>query len=120
MSDGSFSVDTDGLHLQMPHLQQLATRFLSLHLNLQARLEGLGECWGDDPAGKEFVEQYANSRDGIIDALGGIGEVVHSTADGVTTMAVNFERLESDNVFSLRNLDGGPHITEPKGRTGKK
>lgn len=32
-------------------MRQVVTR-------LETRLDGLGDCWGDDPMGKSFEEQY--------------------------------------------------------------
>ncbi|MFJ6836863.1 WXG100 family type VII secretion target [Streptomyces sp. NPDC091209] len=115
-------MDTNGLHEQSPYMQNLAARFKGLSADLQARLDGLGECWGDDTTGRQFVSEYADPRDGLVKGIGEFGLVMDSTVDGITTMAVRFERLEDENVHSLRNLGlsgDGPHISGPEGRPGK-
>ncbi|MFD7905909.1 WXG100 family type VII secretion target [Kitasatospora sp. NPDC059722] len=116
MANESFSVDTDGLHLQLPYVQQLAARFKGIAGGLEGRLSDLGPCWGDDATGEEFFKQYDAPHQEIHKGIGGIGQVVHSTAEGIRTMAVNFERLEDNNIESVRriNTGAGEHRPAPE------
>lgn len=123
MASEPFSVDTEGLHLQMPYMETLGAHFKSLHADLQARLDGIGDCWGHDATGKEFYSHYADPRDGILDGINGIGDVVINTSVGIKTMSVQFERLEDANIAGIGDLhlnDNSLHVPGSEGRTGKK
>ena len=127
MSDDSFSVNTDGLHEQMPYMQELAEQFHGIGSNLRAVLDDLGECWGDDATGQQFLEQYTQPKEQILEGIGDTGDVLDSTADGIKTMAVQFERLEEENIAAVKQLapsdidtDGsGSGDHGPDGRPGK-
>ena len=107
MADQSFSVDTEGLSEQIPYVQEFAARIRGIGTGLQTTLASLGDCWGDDETGQQFLGQYADPRDQIIGGLHDTGDVVDSTADGVRTMATNYERLEDENIAAVRQLNTG-------------
>lgn len=124
MSDNSFSVDTEGLNNQIPYMRELAEGFRSVGTSLQATLDALGECWGQDATGQQFFGQYDNPRQEWIEGISGTSDVVDSTADGVRTMAVQFDRLEQRNVAAVKQLQpgdsAGPRTVEdPDSRPGK-
>ncbi|GAB3694949.1 WXG100 family type VII secretion target [Saccharopolyspora tripterygii] len=55
---------------------------------LKSALDGEGECWGADEAGKEFGGDYTKGRDSVFDtlkkvvkALGDIDDNLKATAD---------------------------------------
>ncbi|MFJ8159202.1 WXG100 family type VII secretion target [Streptomyces sp. NPDC094468] len=104
MAEDEFHVDTEGLHRQLPYVQQLAARFRDVGANLEGLLSELGDCWGDDAAGAQFLEQYATPRTQIIDSTGQMGDLVDSMHDGIRTMAGGLDRLEDQNVEEARNL----------------
>ncbi|MFC1408806.1 WXG100 family type VII secretion target [Streptacidiphilus sp. N1-12] len=104
MDNGHFSVDTDGLHRQLPYVRQLAEHIRSVGSNLEARLGALGEPWGDDASGKEFLDQYQNPHHELLEGISGVGQVLDSTADGIQTMALRFTQLEEENTAAARQL----------------
>ncbi|QMU77117.1 hypothetical protein GXW83_16775 [Streptacidiphilus sp. PB12-B1b] len=111
----AFSVDTEGLNNQIPYMQELAEQLRSVGTTLESTLDALGECWGKDAAGQQFFGQYDNPHQEWVQGVGGAGDVVDSTAQGVRTMAVQFDRLEDQNVAAVRQLqpaDGGSSSTD--------
>jgi hypothetical protein len=121
MSDNGFAVDTDGLHNQLPGVQDLAARFRDIGKSLEAHLDALGECWGDDPSGKQFSELYATPRKQILEGVGNMGQAVDSLHDGIKTMAVNFGRVEAQNSDMAHGLKGTAVDlpSTPRGKTTK-
>ena len=124
MPDNSFSVNTEGLNAQLPYMQELAEQLRSVGTSLEATLAELGPCWGSDAAGQQFLGQYDNPRQEWLDGVSGASDVVDSTAQGVQTMAVQFDRLEEQNVAAVRQLQpsdsSGPRtVDDPDSRTGK-
>ncbi|MEV6024712.1 hypothetical protein [Streptomyces sp. NPDC052036] len=120
MADGEFYVDTDGLRRQLPYVQQLAARFRDIGKSLEGRLGELGECWGDDAIGRQFYEQYATPRKQIIDSTELMGQLVDSMHDGIRTMAVNFERMEDQNIEATKRLGTSEvHPAEPRVKNTK-
>jgi hypothetical protein len=113
MSNDSFSADTDGLHEQIPFVQELAANFRAIGTNLQAKLDALGPCWGPDAGGQEFYGQYAEPRDQILEGTSDTGDVLDSTVDGIKTMAVQLAHMEDENEASARQL-----MPSPIGDTG--
>jgi len=107
LPSNSFSVNTDGLHNQIPYMQELAEQVRGIGTGLQARIEELGDCWGDDDTGQQFYNQYATPRDQILEGVSGTGDVLDSTADGIKTMATQYQQLEDENVFAVRQLQPG-------------
>ncbi|AVZ71605.1 hypothetical protein SLUN_04775 [Streptomyces lunaelactis] len=97
MPDNDFSVDTDLLGRSAPHVQALAGSIRSIGATLQGRLDSLGECWGDDEGGRQFLEQYAEPSRQITRGIADTGEVLDSTVDGIWTMAKGFERTEEQS-----------------------
>ncbi|MDI5963747.1 WXG100 family type VII secretion target [Streptantibioticus silvisoli] len=104
MADGTFSVNTEGLHRQLPYVENLAERFRGIGTSLQGRLGELGECWGDDTTGEQFFGQYEAPREQMFQGIGDSADVLDSTAQGIDTMARNYERLEDENVTAVRSL----------------
>lgn len=116
MADESFSVDTDGLHAQMPYLRELAGRFQSVGTNLEAKLHALGQPWGSDETGRQFYESYAGPHQQILTGISETGEVLESTGDGIETMAKNYQIVEDQNAAAARSLHtGGQQRPEPSG-----
>ncbi|MCH0567248.1 WXG100 family type VII secretion target [Streptomyces sp. MUM 2J] len=120
MADGEFYVDTDGLHEQLPYMQQLAARFRDIGKGLEGRLDELGECWGDDAAGRQFYEQYAEPKRQIIESTKQMGDLLDSMHDGIRTMAVHLEGLEDQNIEMTRRLNVSEvHPTESRVKNTK-
>lgn len=120
MDNGTFSVDTDALHRQLPFVRELAEHVRSVGTNLDARLSGIGNVWGKQAVGVQFEDQYDNPHHEVLEGLSGAGEVLDSTADGVETMALRFNQLEEDNVAAVRQLqprdpDSGTSGGDPAG-----
>ncbi|WP_405867397.1 WXG100 family type VII secretion target [Streptomyces sp. NBC_01515] len=104
MSDGTFSVDTARLDQSAPQVQELAGRIRSIASKLDGRLEALGECWGDDESGRQFLEQYAEPKRQLSAGITGAGQVLDSTVEGIRTMAKGFQQTEERNVETLRAI----------------
>ncbi|MGW3121592.1 WXG100 family type VII secretion target [Streptomyces sp. NPDC001107] len=104
MSDGTFSVDTERLDQAAPQMQELAARIRSIATKLDGRLESLGACWGDDESGRQFLEQYAEPKQQLSEAITGVGDVLDSTVDGIRTMAKGFARTEEQSIEAVRSL----------------
>lgn len=104
MSDGTFSVDTERLDQAAPQMQELAARIRSIATKLDGRLESLGACWGDDESGRQFLEQYAEPKHQLSEAITGMGDVLDSTVDGIRTMAKGFARTEEQSIEAVRAL----------------
>ncbi|MER5780067.1 WXG100 family type VII secretion target [Streptomyces sp. NPDC002039] len=111
MSDGTFSVDTDRLDQAAPQVQELAGRIRSVATKLEGRLSALGACWGDDESGRQFLEQYAEPKRQLGHGITGAAEVLHSTVDGIRTMAKGFQRTEEANVEALRAITPADPVT---------
>ncbi|MEW2520818.1 WXG100 family type VII secretion target [Actinacidiphila alni] len=114
----TFSVDTEGLDGQLPYMQHLAERFNSVHSTLQARLGAVGECWGDDSSGRQFLNQYARPKEEILEAMEQAGEVLRSTGDGLRTMAHGYEVIEEENAAASRQLNAPSVDPDVPGDTG--
>jgi hypothetical protein len=107
------SVDTDGLARAMPFFQELADRMAGVAQSLEAKTSGLGEPWGDDATGRQFLGQYQNPKEALLRGISDTGDVLGSTAEGVKTMAEGFAKIEENNLGALRNVTaGGPHAGE--------
>jgi len=104
MSDDTFSVNTEGLSEQLPYMQELARSVRAVGTNLQARIGPLEGCWGGDATGQQFFSQYDSPREQIVQGVGDVGDVLDSTTEGVQTMAVQFDRLEEENVAAVRQM----------------
>ncbi|MFD8542560.1 WXG100 family type VII secretion target [Streptomyces sp. NPDC059649] len=126
MSDRRFSVNPEGLHNQIPYLQEVTERLRGIGSSLEATLSTLGACWGDDAGGREFLNQYAPSKEKIIKSTADMTEVLHSTGQGIETMAKRFQQLEDENIASVHRLvsPSSPHPSEggthPKAKPTKR
>ncbi|SEL30912.1 hypothetical protein [Streptacidiphilus jiangxiensis] len=107
MGNESFEVNTEGLQNQLPYLRELAARFRGIGTELEAKLGSLGQPWGDDETGQQFLESYDNPHRQILDGISQTGEVLDSTGDGIDTMAKNYRILEEENIAAARTLDTG-------------
>jgi uncharacterized protein YukE len=117
MSD-YFEVDPESLAKNAPNVRAFSNQFLEFVGRLQSGLDSCGECWGDDPMGKAFANQYLNPRDEMLKGLHGTVDVLNSTADGLETMAKGFAQTEDQNVVNARRLLGsGDPSTGHSGET---
>ena len=107
MSSNYLAVDPDGLAKNAPNVRAYSDQMRQVVTRLQSRLGELGDCWGDDPMGKAFEEQYVTPRDQMISGLQGIVDVLDSTADGLETMAKGFHATEEQNTASARSFERG-------------
>ena len=117
MSDGTFSVDTARLDQSAPQVQELAGRIRSIASKLDGRLEALGECWGDDESGRQFLEQYAEPKRQLSAGITGAGQVLDSTVEGIRTMAKGFQRTEEENVATVRAITSAAADTAATGES---
>lgn len=119
MSSNYFAVNPDGLAKTAPNMRTVSDQARQILTRLQSNLDALGDCWGDDPMGKSFEEQYLTARKQMFDGMQGIVDVVDSTADGLETMAKGFHQTEEQNTANARGFErgtGGTHsgsFTEP-------
>jgi uncharacterized protein YukE len=104
MADSAFSVDTDGLGQSAPHVHELAGRIRSIGTKLQGRLNALGECWGDDENGRQFLEQYSEPGHQLIRGIADTGDVLDSAVDGIQTMAKGFQQTEDQNAEAAHSI----------------
>lgn len=107
MSD-FFSVDVENLIKTAPNVRAYSDQLNGVISRLQERLGALGECWGADPMGKAFANQYITPRDQLIGGLKGAVEVLGSTADGLETMGKGFAQTEAQNVQNARSIGRNP------------
>jgi uncharacterized protein YukE len=107
VSSNYFAVDPDGLAKNAPNVRAYSDQMRQVVTRLQSRLDELGDCWGDDPMGKAFAEQYLTPRDQMISGLQGIVDVLDSTADGLETMAKGFHQTEEQNTAAARGFERG-------------
>ncbi|WP_030935805.1 WXG100 family type VII secretion target [Streptomyces sp. NRRL S-646] len=107
MSSDYFAVDPDGLAKNAPQVRAFSDQMRQVLSQLESRMNELGDCWGDDPMGKAFAQQYLTPRDQMIDGLKGIVDVLDSTADGLETMAKGFHQTEEQAKATARGLDRG-------------
>jgi len=113
MPDNNFYVDTDGIARYEPFVREVGAHLRAVHEALQARLADLGPCWGDDATGHQFLAQYQPGARAIREAVVGASQLFDSTSDGIGTMAVQFDRLETENIDAV-----GRKITNAPGGTG--
>ncbi|MGW1029008.1 WXG100 family type VII secretion target [Streptomyces sp. NPDC002577] len=111
MSSNYFAVDPDGLAKNAPNVRAYSDQMRQVVTRLQTRLDELGNCWGDDPMGKSFEEQYLTPRDQMISGLLGVVDVLDSTADGLETMAKGFHATEDQNTSAARSFERGTNDT---------
>jgi WXG100 family type VII secretion target len=107
MSSNYFAVDPDGLAKNAPNVRAYSDQMRAVFTRLQSRLNELGDCWGDDPMGKAFEEQYRTPRDQMVSGLQGIADVLDSTADGLETMAKGFHQTEEQAAATARGIGHG-------------
>ncbi|QKZ15960.1 WXG100 family type VII secretion target [Streptomyces chartreusis] len=107
MSSNYFAVDPDSLAKNAPNVRAYSDQMRQVVTRLETRLRELGDCWGDDPMGKTFAEQYVSPRDQMIEGLKGIVDVLDSTADGLQTMAKGFHATEDQNTKIARDFERG-------------
>jgi uncharacterized protein YukE len=115
MSDNQLSVNTDGIASAVPGVVDIGNQIAGVLTTLQGTLAGLGEPWGDDGPGQAFAAQYHGPRQQIEDTLSSSRDVLHSTADGITTMAKGFAVTEEQNDASVATTGGDPGL--PAGHT---
>ncbi|MFJ5521223.1 WXG100 family type VII secretion target [Streptomyces griseoluteus] len=118
MPGEDFYVDTAGLNEALTQVRHLGARLEAVQQGLMSRLEGLGECWGDDEGGRQFLEEYAKPRKQLVEGTASLAKAVESVHEGVRTMAVNLERLEERNIEAARALRGHG-IDTPRTSGGK-
>jgi hypothetical protein len=64
---------------------------------LQNALGGLGDFWGNDHVGNEFVATWNPSIQSLQDTISGIGDGMRATSDGITTSANLYQRANDIN-----------------------
>jgi uncharacterized protein YukE len=113
------SVNTDGLLAAAPGLNDLASRVRDVYTALSARLDELGQPWGDDQTGEAFLANYQDPKEQLLTGIDSTGSVLGSTADGVVTMAKGFAQTEAENraAINLGSESGGGNPGST-GRTG--
>ncbi|MGW3118217.1 WXG100 family type VII secretion target [Streptomyces sp. NPDC001107] len=107
MSSDYFAVDPDRLAKNAPQVRAFSDQMRQVLGQLESRMNELGDCWGDDPMGKAFAQQYLTPRDQMIDGLKGIVDVLDSTADGLETMAKGFHQTEEQAKATAHGLERG-------------
>ncbi|MFF4799266.1 WXG100 family type VII secretion target [Streptomyces sp. NPDC001351] len=107
MSSDYFAVDPDRLAKNAPQVRAFSDQMRQVLSQLETRMNELGDCWGDDPMGKAFAEQYVTPRDQMVEGLQGIVEVLDSTADGLETMAKGFHQTEEQAKATAHGLQRG-------------
>jgi uncharacterized protein YukE len=64
---------------------------------LRNSLSLLGDFWGNDTVGHEFVAQWNPAISGLLDTLSGIGDGMKGTADGVINSANLYRKSNEVN-----------------------
>src|ERR1700678_2144394 len=65
--------------------------------DLRDSLSLLGDFWGDDTVGGEFLAQWGPSISGLLDTLSGLGDGMDATAVGVVTSATLYRKSNEVN-----------------------
>ncbi|NUR01124.1 MAG: WXG100 family type VII secretion target [Streptomyces sp.] len=107
MSSDYFAVDPDRLAKNAPQVRAFSDQMRQVLSQLESRMNELGDCWGDDPMGKAFAQQYLTPRDQMVEGLQGIVDVLDSTADGLETMAKGFHQTEEQAKATAHGLERG-------------
>ena len=114
-------VNTDGIVKPVNDMRDSGGQITGALRDLQGKLAALGECWGDDVTGQQFLSQYAEPRTQLLGGSDALGGVVQNVADGLTAMAKAYQAVDdfakqqsSQIVAQNANESGGGNGT----RTG--
>jgi hypothetical protein len=116
MTDDYLAVDTGALAKAVPPTRQLAEHVLNVKSSALGRLNELGEPWGDDVFGQQFLEQYLGPASNLLDGFESVFEALSSMADGVDTMHKGLTRTEQQNAEVAEALR--MHVRSESGTEG--
>ena len=118
MAGNSFEVNPDGLAAPASNMRSLGSRLDALLKHMESTLDGLGQPWGEDKNGKEFLKQYNPAREQVLEGLQSMAESVYGVADGLDTMRKGFLKTEQDMVDAANRLARDPDGTALRPRIG--
>lgn len=105
MADSGFQVDPAGMRSAAARIDGAGSQAAQVVQALQQKLAGLGSPWGTDDLGQSFAKQYVKpSQDGL-DALGSIGAGLRGVAQNLSTMADNYEGVDSSVAQSFGQIN---------------
>jgi len=85
-------------------LDEVVDGFAESLARFEETINGFGEPWGADDIGMLIGELYLGIHDLAMTCFEGNGEVLGQFADGLHTMADNFERAEQDIGTGLQRI----------------
>jgi hypothetical protein len=100
MTDG-IEVDPTGLRAVAPQYTELATQLSQARSALVTALEGLGNYWGDDEAGRQYARNHLPGRDAALQYHGELVDGVADVGGGVSGWASGYSTAESSLVEGM-------------------
>jgi hypothetical protein len=101
MSADGIEVDPAGLNAVAPQYTELATQLSQARSVLMSALDGLGNYWGDDEAGRQYARNHLPGRDAALQYHGDLIKGVTDVGGGVAGWATGYSTAESSLVEGM-------------------
>jgi uncharacterized protein YukE len=95
MAGSGFQVDPTGIQSAASQIDDAGSQTAQIIQTLQQALSGLGQPWGTDDLGQSFAKQYVKPAQDGLTALGSLGPGLQSVAQNLSTMASNYQGVDS-------------------------
>lgn len=119
MADGRVDVDTETLRTSAASYDSRAEAIRRAGLNFGNVLSSYDPAFGDDSAGREIRKQFSTLSRGFLDGIHLFATAVDGTADGITALSRQYERVEERNtrLSTVLGSDGlgDPNLPRPGG-----
>jgi hypothetical protein len=99
-----FEVEPAAMRGNAEGLDDVVDDFAESLARFENTINGFGEPWGADDIGTLIGELYLGIHDLAMSCFESNGEVLGQFADGLHTMADNFERAEQDIATGLQRI----------------
>jgi hypothetical protein len=107
MPEDGMWVDTDGMRVYAPALEETAVRMERI-ADIFRSLEDSGPAaFGNDATGRSIWQQLRGPIGDIAEGLKGGSQVLTSTADGIATMSSGFHATEDDAIANANSINPG-------------
>lgn len=70
------------------------------------KLEGMGNFWGDDKAGRQFGQVYGPAQSKLLELLAVVSGEVEGIGDGISKMADEYDAAEQKTKAVIQSLYG--------------
>jgi hypothetical protein len=102
---GGFQVDPAVLARHAGEFPGYADRAGAIHRQLADTLAELGDCWGDDPAGRSFAAGHVQAAGTTLTGLGALPARLADVGDRFTATANGYTRADDDSADRLPTTD---------------